>query len=166
MVDHSNPLPIRVKKIQSVVQNGLYKELVDLRPTADVQKTFNGADSPKPYSLHSRIESAAPFDDDAPQNQLQLRHSAGRTITNPDKLDMSATGSIDSHSAPNKKPNGRVLFCDILGPDGTPWMPKLGRCQRKKLRARLESKVREQRVVDEQRVAEKDRNDLEMKDTL
>ena len=46
MVDHSNSLLSRAKDTQSVVQNGLSKELVDLRQTADVhsdQKMFNGA---------------------------------------------------------------------------------------------------------------------------
>ncbi|KAM0313862.1 hypothetical protein ACHAO8_005108 [Botrytis cinerea] len=66
---------------------------------------FNGAEtdiilySPRPYSIHVRVKSAAAFNDDAPQYQLQLRHddeqqqdSAGRTKTNPERLDMSATG--------------------------------------------------------------------------
>ncbi|ATZ51449.1 hypothetical protein BCIN_07g00850 [Botrytis cinerea B05.10] len=53
----------------------------------------------RPYSIHVRVKSAAAFNDDAPQYQLQLRHddeqqqdSAGRTKTNPERLDMSATG--------------------------------------------------------------------------
>ncbi|KAF7944933.1 uncharacterized protein EAE97_005566 [Botrytis byssoidea] len=73
-----------------------------------------------------QIESGAAFNDIAFQPQLPLRNdskerkdSDGGTRIKPDKLDMSATGLIDSQSSPKKKLNSRVLYCDILGSDGT-----------------------------------------------
>lgn len=45
-------------------------------------------------------------------------------------------------------------------------MPKLGRCQRKKLQWRLKLKVKEQRAKDEQSAVEKERMDLEMEDAV
>ncbi|KAF7886818.1 uncharacterized protein EAF02_003465 [Botrytis sinoallii] len=176
MEDHSPPLPIRAKDTQSVVQNALSKQDIDFRAAADVhsdQKIFDGAGSPEPLSHNVRIEPAAVFNDVASQSQLPLRHdnkeqqnSNRGTRINPDKLGMSAAGSIDSQRSPKKKPNGRVLICDILGPDGTPWMPKLGRCRRKKLRARSLAKVKEQMALEEQRAAEKERKYSEIKDAL
>ncbi|KAF7900848.1 hypothetical protein EAF00_003069 [Botryotinia globosa] len=82
-------------------------------------------------------DSAAALNDVAFQPQLPLRHdtrerkdSDGGTRIKPDKLDMSATGLIDSQSSAKKKLNSRVLYCDILGPDGTLWLPKSGRKRR------------------------------------
>ncbi|TGO20612.1 hypothetical protein BPAE_0281g00120 [Botrytis paeoniae] len=123
MEDHSYSLPIWAKDTQSVVQKALSKENIELRPAADVhsdQKTFDVTGCLKPYSPHAPIELAAVSNDDAPQSQLPLRHdnqkqpdSNGGTRINLDKSDVSATRSIDSKSSPKKKPNGRVLYCNI-----------------------------------------------------
>ncbi|TGO36127.1 hypothetical protein BHYA_0135g00330 [Botrytis hyacinthi] len=136
----SYSLPVRAKGTQIVVHNALSEENVELGPAADIhlhQKTFDGAGSPEPYSPHAPIQSAPASNDGALQSQNPLRHdnkeqkdSEDGTRIKPEKLDMSATGSIDSQSSPKKKPNGRVLYCDILGPYRTPWLPKLGRKQR------------------------------------
>ncbi|TGO47287.1 hypothetical protein BCON_0285g00120 [Botryotinia convoluta] len=176
MEDGSYSLPIRAKDTQSVVQNALSKENVELCPAADVhsdQKTFDGAGSSKHYSPHAPIKLAAASNDDAPQSQLPLRNdnkdqqdSAGGTRIKPDKLDTSANGSIDSQSSPKKKPNSRVLFCDILGPDGTPWLPKLGRKQRQMKKRSYRAAVQAKKAKDKTLAAAEEGENSEMRDAL
>ncbi|KAF5874691.1 uncharacterized protein Bfra_004706 [Botrytis fragariae] len=168
MGNHSYLLPIRAKDTRSVVQNALSQENIESRPAADVhsdQKTFDVAGSPEPYSPHAPIESAATSNDDAPQSRLPLRHnnneqqdSVGDTRIKSDKLEMSANDSTDSQSSPKKKTNGRVLYCDILGPDGTPWLPKLSRKQRQMKKRWYRAAVQAKMAKDEMlAAAEKER---------
>ncbi|TGO83890.1 hypothetical protein BPOR_0579g00090 [Botrytis porri] len=157
MEDHPYSLPIKTNDAKIEVQNVLSKNKVDLRPASDTHSDQNTSlDSSKPHPPLAIAESAAASMNDAPQSENSLRHD------NKDQRDSAGGTRINPH----KKPNGRVLYCDILDPDGTSWLPKLSRKQRQIKKQWYRAAVEAKKATNEMLAAAEVAENSEMRDAL